>query len=125
MTYGRDRTLVRVDIATGTALSGEVVVGAKRIVGIQMSAAWTAAALTFQAVVDQAAGNPPAPVYGEVVDEGGTAISIATPGAGAYISLVDTRALIALGRIKVRSGTSGAPVNQAAARVLYLVCIDD
>lgn len=122
--YGRDRTVVQVDIANGTALSPEVSVGAKRIVGIQMSAGWDAAALTFQAEIRQPSGNPPAPVFGEVVDAANTAISIATPTADRYHALPDSLALIALGRIKVRSGTSGAPVNQTAARTLFLVCVD-
>lgn len=123
--YGTDRTIVPVLIASGTALSAEVNVNAKRIVGIMMSAAWTAGALTFQAVIAQPAGNPPTPTFGEVNDQtGNTAVTVATPTAGTYIALPDTVPLQGLGRIKVRSGTAGVPVNQAADRQLYLVCVD-
>lgn len=122
--YGTDRTVVPVTILSGTALSAEVNVNAKRIVGIQMPAAWTAGALTFQAVIAQAAGNPPTPTFGEVVDSANAAVTVATPAAGTYIALPDTLALVGLGRIKVRSGTSGTPVNQGADRVIGLVCVD-
>lgn len=122
--YATERTQIPVRIANGAALSDEVTVGKGRIVGIQMPASWTAAAITFQAVIAQPAGNPPTPTFGEVVDAAGTAISLATPTGGTYMALPDTLALVGLGRIKVRSGTSGAPVNQAAQRDFFLVVVD-
>lgn len=122
--YGVERTLVPVTIANGTALSPEVNVNQKRIVGIRMSAGWTAGAITFQALIDEPAALPKAPVFGNVVDAAGAEISLATPTAGTYMALPDTLALLGLGRIKIRSGTSGVPVNQAADRVLYLVLAD-
>lgn len=122
MAYGRDLTIIPVQIPNGGSLSAEVAVGGLRIVGIRMPAAWTAAAFTFQALVFQPTGNPPAPVFGEVVDSANAAITVATPAASTYIALADTAAFIGLGRIKVRSGTSGLPVNQAAQRDFFLVC---
>lgn len=122
MSYGRERTLVPVTIPNGGSLSAEVNVGGLRIVGIQMSAAWTAAALTFQALIAEPSALPKVPVFGEVVDGAAAAITVATPTAGTYLALADTVALIALGRIKVRSGTAGLAVNQAADRALVLVC---
>lgn len=121
MSYGRDRTTVPVTIANGTALSSEVNVNGLRIVGIQMPAAWTAAAITIQALISQSGETP---TFGEVVDASGTAISLATPTAATYMALPDTLALRALGRIKIRSGTSGVPVNQGAQRDFFLVCVD-
>ena len=122
MSYGRDRTLVPVNIPNGTALSGEVNVGPLRIVGIIMPAAWTAGALTFKAVATQT-NLYATPTYAEVVDIAGAAMTVATPAAATYIALADTVALVALGRLIVRSGTSGVPVNQAAARDFFLVCV--
>jgi len=122
MSYGRDRTLVPVNIPNGTALSGEVNVGPLRIVGIIMPAAWTAGALTFKAVATQT-NLYATPTYAEVMDIAGAAMTVATPAAATYIALADTVALVALGRLIVRSGTSGVPVNQAAARDFFLVCV--
>ena len=119
-----DRKTVAVAIANGASLSVEVNVGPFRIVGIQMPAGWTAANLTLQALVDQPAGNPPAPVFGDVVDTAGTELVLAAaPAAGKYVAIADTAALQGLGRIKVRSGTLALPVAQAAARTLYLVLV--
>jgi hypothetical protein len=122
MSYGRDRVLIPVTIAASAALSAEVNVGPLRIIGIQMPAAWTAGALTFQAVVSQSGATP---VFGEVVDPANAAISLATPTAATYMALTTALALLGLGRIKVRSGTSGTPVNQAAQRDFFLVCVED
>jgi len=55
---------------------------------------------------------------------GPTVPAITSPAAGAYIAIPDTLALIALGRIMVRSGTNASPVNQGAERNFALVCID-
>lgn len=119
-----DRKTVSVTIANGAAVSGEVNVGPFRIVGIQMPAGWTAANLTLQALIDQPAGNPPAPVFGDVVDGAGAELVLAAaPAAAKYVALADTLALNGLGRIKVRSGTTGLPVNQAAARTIILVLV--
>lgn len=121
MSYGRDRTTIPVSIANNTALSAEVNVNGLRIVGVQMPAGWTAAAITFQALISQSGSTP---TFGEVVDAANAAISLATPTAGTYMALPDSLALRALGRIKVRSGTSGLPVNQGAQRDFFLVCVD-
>lgn len=120
----RDRQIINATIASGTSASAEVNVGAKRIVGIIMPAAWDAAGIAFQALVAEPSALPKVPVYGNVVDQGHTAVAITTPGAGEYVAIADTQALIALGRIKVISGTNALPVNQTAQRVVGLVCVD-
>lgn len=99
-------------IANGTSLSAQVNLGAKTLVGISMPATWSAAALSFQVSVD-----------------GGTtwlemqtisaAVSV-TAAADQYIAL-DPATWRGVNAIKVRSGTSGVPVNQAADRVIGLV----
>lgn len=125
MSYGKDRTLVPVDIATGTSLSDEVNVGARRIVGIIMPAAWTAAGIAFQALLREPSALPKVPVFGNVVDNAGAAINIAGAGVAAdgYVAIPPAVGLEGLGRIKVRSGTNAVPVNQAAARQLFLVVV--
>lgn len=117
--YGTDRTTVAVSIANGGTVSGEINVGAKRIVGVQMPGAWTAGTISFQAVISQPAGSPAAPVFGNVVDAAGAAIALATPTAATYMALPTTLALLALGRIKVVAGTA-----QGAQRDFFLVLVD-
>ena len=99
-------------IANTTSLSAEVDLGIKVLVGIVMPAAWTAAALTFQASFD-----------------GGTtwlnmqtasAELSYTAAAGQYIA-VDPTLWRGANAIKVRSGTAASPVAQGADRILTLI----
>lgn len=121
MAYGRDRTVIPVTILNGQTVSPEFNVNAKRIVGIRMSAAWTAGNLTLQALIDDPSGEPKAPVFGAVVDGAGAAIVVAaTPTAGTYMALPDTLPLIGLGRVKLVAG-----VAQAADRALEVVVVDE
>jgi hypothetical protein len=105
---------VKATIASGAALSGVVNVDGRRISGIIMPSAWTAAALTFQVSADGV-------VYNDLYDEAGAEYSI-TVAASRYIG-VDAGALelSAVDFIKVRSGTTGTPVNQGAAREIIFV----
>jgi len=124
MSYGRDRTVFPVTIASGAALSDEIPVGARRIVGIQMPAGWTAASITFAGFVRTDGAVPPTDTFGKVQDAAGTEVALTSPAADTYVAIADTVALQALGRVKIRSGTAGTPVNQGADRVLYVVCSD-
>jgi hypothetical protein len=99
-------------IGAGASLSAEVGLGEKTLVGIVMPAGWDAASLTFQASPDDV--NFP-----ELYDGAGNAVSF-TVAAGQFIAVDPTR-WRGVTAIKVRSGTSGAPVNQTAARTLTLV----
>lgn len=123
MSYGKDRTLVPVQIPIGTSLSLEVNVGTGQIVGILMPAAWTAAGIAFQALVREPSALPKVPVYGAVVDAAAAAINITGVVADTYVALPSTLALRSLGRILVRSGTNAIPVNQAATRDFFLVVV--
>ena len=125
MSYGRNRNAIKFTITSGQALSGAIGVGADRIVGIVMPAGWDAAGLSIQAAVEQSSANPPVITWGEVVDDAGTELVLAAaPGAGEYVAIADTRPLLALGQVRIRSGTVGAPVNQTATRTLYLITAD-
>ena len=104
---------VQTTIANGTALSAEVDMGADTLVGITMPAAWTAAALTFQVSTDGGV------TFNEMNSSAGSAVSF-TVAASQYIA-VDPTLWRGVNAVKVRSGTSGTPVNQGADRVLTLV----
>ena len=113
----RPRTSVEtVTIASGASLSGAVDLGAHRLGAVIVPSAWTAASITLQASQSLAG------TYGDVYDDLGTEISL-TAAAGRVITGV-TLERIPLRYVKLRSGTSATPVNQAAARTLTLVLKD-
>jgi hypothetical protein len=105
-----------VTIASGASLSGAVDLEGYTLVGILMPAAWTAAALTF-AVASTLAGT-----YADAYTDAGVEVS-ATVAASRYVGLRSdlAMALAAARFLKVRSGTTGTPVNQGDARILTLV----
>jgi len=104
-----------VTILSGTSLSGEVILGSHRIVAIIMPAAWTAANLTFQAAA--VSGG----TFQDIYDDAGTEVSVTAAQAR---SIPVSSVLKQIGQfeyIKIRSGTVGVPVAQAADRVIILV----
>ena len=120
MSYGKDRTVIPVTIPNGGTTSAEFNVNGKRVVGIEMSAAWTVGNLTAQALIDDPPGLPKAPVFGNVVDGAGAVIVIAaTPTAGTYLALADVNAFLGLGRVKLVAGAA-----QGADRILKVVLVD-
>jgi len=112
----RNKANAQVTIAAGAALSGAANLGDKVLSAILMPAAWTAACLTFQASDDEGV------TWHGVWDDGGNEVSIASAAvvAGQRIS-VDPSSFAGLDFLKIRSGTTAAPVNQAAAATLTLV----
>jgi len=101
-------------IANGQALSTVVGFGGDYVpVALIMPSAWTAADLTFQAS-DDAGGFKD--IYSAANAE--LAINVA---ASRFIPITPTN-FQATDRIKIRSGTAGVPVNQAAERVITVVC---
>lgn len=102
-------------IANGESLSSAVDLDNGKFVGIIMPAAWTAAAITL-AVSDDGV------TYYPLFDDGGNEVTI-TVAAGEAISST-TSGLLHLAYwnfVKFRSGTSGTPVNQGAARTIKIV----
>ncbi len=81
-------------------------------VAVQMPAAWTAANLTFLA------GRAEADMD-NLYDSAGTEVNV-TAAASRYIVL-DPQTFHSMRFLRIRSGTAGTPVTQAAARTLYLV----
>ena len=99
-------------IALGASLSDVIQIDGSAVVGVVTPAAWTAANLTIQASADDA-------TYNNVYDELGTEKTIVASPAR-YISL-NPADFLGTNSIKVRSGTAGTPVNQAAASLVIVV----
>ena len=101
-----------VAIANGAALSIAYNLKGRVPAGIYMPAAWTAANLTFQVSQDGVT------YYNLHTSAGEYAL---TTSAGIFLPLTAEN-FFGANFIKVRSGTSGTPVNQGAARALVLMC---
>lgn len=111
---------VNAAIAASGSLSGAVDTGVDHVVGLVMPAAWTTAALTFSVSHD-------GETYQALYDDAGTEVTIASANAAAARTLCFSAsmqlALLPWRYLKVRSGTSGSPVTQAAARAVGLVLL--
>lgn len=99
-------------IANGQSLSDAIDLGERRAVRIVMPAGWTAAALTFQSSYDGTTFN-------DLYDESGNEVSY-TVAAGRSVRL-PVGDWLGVRYLKIRSGSSGTPVNQGAARSLVVV----
>ena len=111
---GASRKDVQVLIAVGTSLSAAIDLGNGNLAAILMPAGWDAAGLTFQGSIDGLSA------FSNIYDAG-TELTL-TVAAGRYQTLDPTKWL-GIRYVKVRSGTSGAPVVQTADRVLSLLTI--
>jgi hypothetical protein len=100
-------------IAGGQSVSGAVSLGGLRLFGLVMPSAWTAAGVTFQMSPDGGA------TWNNVYDVNGNEITV-TAGTSRFIAL-DPANFAAVPMLKLRSGTSGTPVNQGADRTIQLV----
>ncbi len=118
---------VQAIIPNGQALTGDIDLRGQRLIGVIFSAAWTAAALSFQ-VADttaSAAGAVPG-TYGEAFGDpgSGTATALAMGAAAGQVTMfTQGNRIIENCFCKIRSGTSGTPVNQGGARTLTLLTI--
>lgn len=105
-------------IASGQSLSAEINVSGMVLIGISMPAAWTAAGITFQGGISEAAGQTLQDLY----DEDGAEIAWTGAAAGRYlIGAGAAPPMTGLAYLKVRSGTAGVPVAQGAERVITLI----
>ncbi|MGH6684031.1 MAG: hypothetical protein ACRECA_08960 [Pseudolabrys sp.] len=101
-------------IAPGASLSGEALLGEKTLVGIIVPNGWTAANLTFQATPDDTN-------FYELQNAAGTAMTVTVPLTTGCFIAVDPTQWRGITGIKVRSGTSGSPVNQTGGASITLV----
>lgn len=97
---------VTVTIAVGAALSGALNVGGMCPLLIETPAGMEGAALTFQVSSDDTN-------FFDLYDEAGNEVSI--PAGASRAIRLDPMDFYAASSIKVRTGTSGAPTNQAGA----------
>ena len=100
-------------IASGASLSAANDLGGLRLFGIVMPAAWTTANLTFQMSPDGGT------TWVDMYDANGNELT-ATASTSRFIAL-DLANFAAVQMVKVRSGTSGTPVNQGGDRTLSLI----
>lgn len=103
--------VLTVTIANGASLSDAAHIGAATLVGIQLPT-FTNASLSFQ-------GSADGVTYVEVVDASANAVAYAASTGAVYLKAPAD--LAGVPYLKVRSGTSGAPVNQGAARTISLI----
>lgn len=108
-------TVKSATIADGQSLSGEVVCDGLALAAIVVPSGWDAADITFQGSVD---GTNFFNVHDEATDTEWTVQA----GASRYIRL-NSALTAGIRRLKVRSGTSGAAVNQTGAVTVQLVFI--
>lgn len=104
-----DQGIVR--IASGESLSTALDIDGALAIAIHMPAAWTTASLTFQASFDGT-------TYNNVYDDAGNEVTV-TAAASRAITILSNY-LTPFRFIKIRSGTSGSAVNQAAARAIIV-----
>ncbi len=98
-------------IANGESLSDALDLKGYGLTGFQMPTSWTTANLTFQVSVDGT-------TYQNLYDDLGNEVTV-TAAASRFIR-VDPALFVGFEKIKVRSGTSGSAVNQAAARSIVV-----
>jgi hypothetical protein len=107
-------TVVSATIADEAALSGVVKMGSKA--GAISVDGWDAAAITFEGSLDGAAGT-----FRDVYDKAGVEVTMTSfADAGGRIAALPTE-LDGIPYLKIRSGTSGTPVNQTTAAVAILI----
>ena len=105
--------LFSVTIANGASLSSAVDLGGFRPFGFIMPAAWTAADVTFQ-------GGPDTSTLNNLYDDTGTEVS-AKAAASQMVVFSQPVKWLGVQALKVRSGTSGAVVNQGGARNITII----
>lgn len=98
-------------IANGASLSGAVCLGQGVPLSIQMPSAFTGTALTFQGSNDNS-------TYQNLYDDAGNELTVTV--AASRNVLLPASALAGWTFLKVRSGTSGSPTTEAAARTLKI-----
>ena len=109
---GQQLSTQNVTIANGQSLSNAVTLDRTTLVGIVMPADWTAASMTFQASTDDTN-------FFDLFDNFGNEV-IHLVNLDRYV-VFDPSTFASVANLKVRSGTSGAAVNQAAERIIQIL----
>lgn len=111
--YGSgEQTGVTATIAANASISNDIDLVERRACRLVMPTAWTAAVITFQVFYDGV-------TWGNLYDETGTEVSYTVvAGASMRLPIADW---LGIRRLRIRSGTQGTPVVQAAARSIVVV----
>ena len=100
-------------ISAGEAVSTESVeTGGGEVVGLIFPSSLDGASVTFSVSLDNTTFN-------NLYKADGTEYSVVS-GINRYV-VIDPNAFSGIRYVKIRSGTSGIPANQSAARTIYLV----
>lgn len=102
---------VDITIANGASLSTALDLGEGRVAFLVMPAAWTAADISFQVSADGAA-------FVDLFKPDGTEYTLTVAASRAI--LLPLADFLGIRHIKIRSGKTGAAVNQAADRAMKL-----
>ena len=102
-----------VTIGAAASLSDAEDMKGRRLVGIIMPATWTTADITFQASID---GTN----FYDLYDQDGNEVTVTSPTASGFIGIYTAFTFVPT-HLKVRSGTTGTPVVQAAGRTITLI----
>lgn len=113
--YGGRAAYKTATILSGAALSDVLLLGPLRPCRIIMPAAWTAANLTVQTSYDNGV------TFNDLYDASGTEYTITAAASRAI--LLPIADFLGVNALKLRSGTTGTPVNQGADRALLLFLV--
>lgn len=100
-------------ISDGTSISASINLGGRKPVGVLVPASWTAADITFQSSVD---GTN----FYDVYDVDGAELTV-TVASSRIVAIASGDSLCMGPYVKVRSGTTGTPVNQSGDITLQLI----
>lgn len=102
-------------IANGESLSTVVHLGQRRMFGLQLPTI-TSAVLTFSVSYD-------GETYVDLYDDAGTEVSLTVSTGARFVVFSTPAKFLGVQRLKIRSGTSGTPVNQGAERLIRVVSL--
>jgi len=108
-------TTTTATIASAASLSDEINISGYAHMAIMMPASWTAADITFQA------SNESGGTFYDLYGIDGVEINITAEAQRVITIDVHSSALAPLSYLKIRSGTAGTPVAQAAERILTII----
>ena len=100
-------------VLSGASVSDDIGLDGRVPVAIYMPAAWTAAAITFQAAYEIDG------TFYDLYDTAEAEFDITTPVAG-KVHTIDPNLFLGVTQLRIRSGVSATPVNQGADRALIV-----
>lgn len=122
-----DYKVMGVEIPNNQAVSGSIDLGSMNIEAIDVPTNWAGTTITFQSKSNRGSGdgtNSNVEIWRNVYNDAGTEVSV-TVAANRIVGIsaqVMMDALHGLRYIRLRSGTSGTPVNQSPAKIVRLIC---